>query len=139
MSVTTKLIENPNAAAPGRVYQPGMFTLMFQIAPAGNYAGVPGDPMDLTAMTAPPGETILTGLSQGPVNVTINSQNPAGASGYHYKYIPNVAPPNNSAGGGFFQVLQGANAAPDADIGAGAYPAGVLADTIIATATFLRG
>ena len=100
----------------------------FTVTASGNYAGTPGDTMDFTNL----GDLIKSG--QPPIFVAMQSANKAGASGYSYEYIPNTTLAN-----GYFQVLQCANAAaPMADIGAGAYPAGVTGDTILGYADFLR-
>lgn len=101
----------------------------FEVTAAGNYAGAPGDTLDFTKL----GDLVKSDF--GPVFVAMKSQNPAGSSGYDYEYIPDA---NRTLAGGKFQVLQGANGAPNADIGAGAYPAGVTGDTIIGYADFIR-
>jgi hypothetical protein len=100
----------------------------FSVTPAGAYAGAPGDVMDFTAL----GDLIKSG--QPPIFVIMQSAKKTGNTGYFYEYVPNTTLAN-----GFFQVLQCAGAgAPAADIGAGAYPAGVTGDSIIGFADFLR-
>src|SRR6185503_2479542 len=100
----------------------------FKVVASNNYAGAPGDPMDFTTL----GE--LPHSQYPPVLVVMQSQNPAGAGGYKYQYIPNANP---TLANGTFQVLKG-QAGPDIDIGAGAYPAGVTGDTIVGYADFIR-
>ena len=101
-----------------------------QVTPtnAVNYPGAPGDTLDLTVL----GDLIKSG--QLPVFAELQSIKSTGATGYEYRYIPGTTLAN-----GTFQVLQCAAAGnPMADIGAGAYPAAVLADTIVGYIDFLR-
>lgn len=105
------------------------FTVVAANAPA-NYPGTPGDVLDFTQI----GEGVKS--SAAPIFVQIQSARSAGNSGYFYEYIPNAAP---TQANGKMQVMQcGGAAAPLADIGAGNYPAGVLGDTIVGYADFLR-
>lgn len=101
-----------------------------KVACAGNYAGAPGDPLDFTVL----GDLLKSGYA--PIWAEFNSSNPAGDSGYFYEYTPAANP---TLSNGFFQVLRcgGANATL-ADLGAGAYPAGVTGDTIIGYVDFIR-
>jgi hypothetical protein len=98
-----------------------------QITALGNYAAL-GDTLDLTVL----GDLIKSGYL--PIFYYLQSQKAGGVSGYEYCYVPGTTLAN-----GKFQVLQCAGAGnPMLDIGAGAYPAGVLADTIIGFFDFLR-
>ena len=106
-----------------------MERVYFQVTPAGNYAAL-GDTLDFTGL----GDLVKS--EYAPVFCQIQSQNPAGNSGYLYSYQPDST---RSLSLGKFQVQQCAGAgSPAADIGAEAYPAAVLADTIIGYADFLR-
>lgn len=106
-----------------------MQRVYFQVTATGNYPGTPGDTLDLTPLGA------ISGYP--PLLVDISSQNPAGASGYQYEYNPGATTPTQA--NGKFQVLaSGASGAPNADIGAVAYPAGVLNDVIVGFADFIR-
>jgi|ERR1700722_1494506 len=105
-----------------------MLRIYFTVAPLGNYAAL-GDTLDFTLL----GDLLISGYV--PVFVYIQSASSGGVSGYEYAYTPAAVP---TLANGKFQVLQGANGAPNADIGAGAYPAAVLADTIVGYADFLR-
>lgn len=102
----------------------------FQVTPANapsNYPGPAGDTLDLTL-----GGIVHSGYA--PIFVVIQSIKAGGVSGYGYDYLPGTTPAN-----GTMQVTQCAGAgAPMADIGAGNYPAGVLADSIVGYADFLR-
>ena len=106
--------------------------IYFTVTPSGNYAGAPGDPMDFTQL----GDLIKSG--QPPLLVVMLSSKAGGnSSGYDYNYNPGTAP--STISNGTFQVLQCAgNGNPLADIGAGAYPAGVTGDNIVGYADFLR-
>lgn len=102
----------------------------FQLTPSNaptNYPGPAGDLCDLTL-----GGIVHSGYA--PIFVVIQSIKAGGVSGYGYDYQPGTTPAN-----GTVQVTQCAGgSAPMADIGAGNYPAGVLADNIIGYADFLR-
>jgi hypothetical protein len=101
-----------------------------QITCTGNYAGAPGDAMDFTTL----GE--IPHSSYAPVFALFTSLNPSGNSGYFYSYVPAATP---TLSNGFFQVLRcgGVNTVL-ADLGAGAYPAGVTGDTIVGYVDFIR-
>lgn len=103
--------------------------IYFKVVASGAYLGAPGDVMDFTTLGDFPHS------EYAPIFVAMSSANPAGASGYDYQYTPNAAP---TLANGSFQVLKGNGAAPNVDIGAGAYPAGVTGDTIIGYADFIR-
>lgn len=104
--------------------------VFFTVTPSGNYAAG-GDVIDFTAL----GDLIKSGYA--PINVAIQSQSSApGHSGYVYGYRPGAPA---TLANGKFQVLQCAGAGnPLLEIGAGAYPAGVLGDTIVGIACFVR-
>lgn len=98
--------------------------IYFSVAAAGLYVGN-GDVLDLTAL----GDVLKS--SRPPLQVTLQ-----GNAGYFYSYKKAAVP---TQANGKFQVSQCAGAgAPAADIGAGAYPAGVLADVITGCAIFPR-
>jgi hypothetical protein len=105
------------------------------ITPAAQYAAG-GDTWDLTKMSWPDGSGgLLSGYAPVGGSVTAQSNSAAnGHSGFQYYYRPgNPATISN----GRFQVLQ-SNGTLLVDIGAGAYPAAVLADTIVFAAAFVR-
>lgn len=96
----------------------------FTITPSGVYAAL-GDVLDLTAL----GDLIKSG--RPPLQVTLQGQ-----SGYFYGFKKAAVP---TQANGKFTVSQCAAAGnPAADIGGGAYPAGVLADVITGCAVFPR-
>lgn len=104
--------------------------IYFQVVPAGNYAGAPGDTMDFTTLGDFPHS------EYAPLIVIMTSAKSGGVSGYEYNYVPNAAPTLQN---GTFQVTECAAANnPLEDIGAGAYPAAVSGDTIIGFADFIR-
>lgn len=99
----------------------------FSITPSGVYTAL-GDTMDFSAL----GDLLKSG--QPPIFCVMISSKASGNSGYDYVWVPGTTLLNSK-----FQVLQCAGAgAPMADIGGGAYPAGVTADTIIGYADFMR-
>jgi hypothetical protein len=98
-----------------------MHRIYFTVTPSGNYAAL-GDTLDLSGLNP--------ASSYPPVWVDIHSAAGGGSPAFWYGYCPGTTQLN-----GKFQVKVGATAV---DIGAIAYPAGVLADTIIGYADFLR-
>ena len=138
MSVTLAILKEPvgltNVTAfDGTDSNQKIRRVYFQVTPSNNpanYAGAPGDTMDFTTL----GDIIKTEFP--PLVVIMYSAKSGGSSGYDYNYVPNAVPTLQN---GTFQVLQcGGATAPMADIGAGAYPAGVLGDTVIGYADFLK-
>lgn len=103
--------------------------VFFTLVAAGNY--LPGgDVIDWTSL----GDLIKSGYV--PINVTIQSQSAAaGHSGYQYYFRPGAALNNCK-----MQVLTTGNGAGNAlqELAAGAYPAAILADTIVGMACFVR-
>lgn len=104
------------------------------ITPAGNYAAG-GDPFDFTKMAFNDGSQLPSTYGPVPGSVTIQSNSAAnGHSGYLYFYRPGAV---STIQNGKFQVLQ-SNGTLSVDIGAGAYPAAILADSIVFSAAFVR-
>lgn len=133
MSVQLAPLTRPQQAFGGHDNTQKIERFYFTLTPSGNYAGAPGDLMDFTSVTGG-ADGIKSGAA--PILVFIESAKVGGASGYSYSYIPTAAP---TQANGTFQVLQcGGAASPMADIGAGAYPAGVTGDSIIGFADFPR-
>jgi hypothetical protein len=129
MSIALALLAPPQGSFNGVDNDQKIARVYFTVTPSGNYPAL-GDPMDFTAL----GDVIMSG--QPPLFVAIQSAKSGGASGYQYSYNPGN--PSTQANGKF-QVLQnGAGTSPNADIGAGAYPAGVTGDTIIGYVEFPR-
>jgi hypothetical protein len=95
--------------------------IYFQVVPTGNYAAL-GDTLDLSVLNP--------ASSYVPLWVDIHSAAGGGSPAFWYGYLPGTTQLN-----GKFQVKVGATAV---DIGAIAYPAGVLADTIVGYADFVR-
>ena len=99
-----------------------LFYVFGSIAASGNYAAG-GDTLDWTKLL----DALKTGYL--PVQVQMFSQSAsAGHPGYTYYWRPGTTLAN-----GKMQVMNGT-----AELGAGAYPAAILADTIAFAATFLR-
>lgn len=107
-----------------------LITVYFSVTPSGVYAAL-GDTLDLSGTVF--GD--LVKASGPPIDVELKSYNSAGDSGFTYKYRPGT-----TAANGLFQVMTSNGAAPNPllDLGAGAYPAAVLADNILGKATFVR-
>lgn len=128
MALLLSLVSSPNGQF-GTDTTKGFERVYFQITPSANYPAL-GDPLDFTTLS----DQIISG--QPPQFVVIQSAKTAGVSGYFYAYTPGN--PSTQAAGKF-QVLQAPGAAgPLVDLGAEAYPAGVLADNIIGYADFPR-
>ncbi len=109
-----------------------LIIVAFKVTPSNspaNYLAL-GDTLDLTPL-------IAAGVASGqiPLFVIIESYLSTGASGFVYQYLPGTTIKN-----GKFQVMTSNGAAPNplVDLGAGAYPAGVLTDTIKGLAFFVR-
>lgn len=130
MGIALSTISNSQTPFKGGDNTQKVRRVYFQVTPSGNYPGTPGDPMDFTTL----GEEPHSGYA--PIIVFMVSAKSGGTSGYTYAYSPGNP---SSQTNGFFQVLVNAAATnPDGDLGAGAYPAGVLADTILGYADFIR-
>lgn len=103
------------------------------ITATGAYPGVAGDPLDLSPLS------VGSGIQLAPIQGTVDITMPGG---YVANYVDPVAAPADPGAltAGKVQVLQCAGAgAPNADIGAGAYPAALLASTWKFFAWFRRG
>lgn len=129
MSAVASLYTGPAGSPyPGFTNDQSLLYITFKVKPAGNYAAL-GDTLDLTAL----GDVVKS--SYVPLSVEMKSANTAGLSGFVYGYVPGTTNAN-----GKFQVLtsNGVSPNPLVDLGAGAYPAGVLGDTILGLAIFIR-
>lgn len=133
MALQSTLYTN-NQGAVGIVVLPRVVEVFVEIVASGSYAAG-GDTLDLTALAGALGQ-IGVPAETLPIIANIVSANASGVSGYVYAYRPGTTQAN-----GKMQVLvQGAAAGdPLADLGAGAYPAGVSGDAIIGRFTFPRG
>lgn len=130
MSVLLAPLLNPPTPFRGIDNSQAIIRVYFTVTPAGNYAAL-GDTMDFTSL----GDLIKSDYA--PLLVVILSAKSGGASGFLYSYNPGTTMAN-----GKFQLLaasgNAAGAAPFEDFPAGAYPAAVLADTIVGFADFIR-
>lgn len=109
-----------------------LFRVYGTITPSGSYA-TGGDTLNFASGTWPIGQGPIPSNSV-PVLVSIMSQPATGGtvSGYVYGYATGTDMTN-----GKFQLFQSAgSAAPLAQVGAGAYPAGVTGDVIVFEAIF---
>lgn len=128
MSIKLTPLSSPTPFG-GSDFTAKILRIYFTVVASGNYPAL-GDLMDFTQL----GDLIKSG--QPPVFVAIQSAKSGGVSGYFYEYTPAAVP---TVSNGFFQVLQCAAAGnPAADLGAGAYPAGITGDNIVGYADFLR-
>lgn len=103
------------------------------ITASGAYPGVAGDPLDLSPLS------VGSGIQLAPIQGTVDLTMPGGYVGNYVD--PTAAPLDPGAlTAGKVQVLQCAGAgAPNADIGAGAYPAALTASTWKFFAWFRKG
>lgn len=116
--------QDQSAAFQGVDNGQALIFIYFTVTPSGVYVAN-GDPFDFSVL----GDLIKS--SRPPLQVTMQ-----GVGGYFYVYVAAAVPTQIN---GKFKVLQCAGAgAPAADIGGGAYPAGVLADVIQGVAVFPR-
>ena len=110
-------------------------TVYFQIVASGNYV-TGGDTLDLTqlfgATGGQPGMDVTT--ASLPLRVEIESAKAGGVSGWWYQYTPAAASP--TLANGKMQIFGGSAAAGSVaqEMAAGAYPASVTGDVIIAKA-----
>lgn len=134
MSLTITPLQNPQTPFQGINNMQTLIDIYFKIVAASNYPAL-GDLLDLTQL----GDLIMSN-NFAPLIVTIQSAKAAGLSGFLYGYTP--ASSNPTLSNGKMQLLTasgaGTPAAPLVDAGAIAYPAGVLADTIIGRASLIR-
>lgn len=132
MALSGAVIQNGNGGLAIEV-RPHTVEAFIEVTASGSYpAG--GDTLDLTDLSGALGQF---GVPDGqlPMWTEIHSEASGGASGYVYAYRPGTAQDD-----GKVQVLESAGSgAPLAELGAGAYPAGVTGDKIIGRFTFLRG
>ena len=108
--------------------------MIFSVVPSGNYTtAVGGDTLNFLSATYPSGG--VPNFTKSPKTVNISSQPSAAStspSGYIYQFNLGTTPAN-----GKMSVFQSAgSAAPLAELGTGAYPAGVTGDNIIGEAVF---
>lgn len=109
------------------------FRVIGTIVPSGSYP-TGGDPLNLATATYPIGQGPLPSTAK-PISVDIRSQHSTTTpqtNEFVYTYAPGTTQAN-----GAMQVFTGAAAQTAlTELSAGAYPAGVLADTIIFEAIF---
>ena len=125
---------SPASSSPFTGFDNGQFLIygFFSIAASGNYAAG-GDALSFT------GVSDLLKTAYAPLNLSIASQSPLGFSGFYYAYRPGGVGMLATLANGRMQVFQsGNNANPLSELAAGAYPAAVIADTIVASGCFVR-
>lgn len=125
---------SPASSSPFPGLDNGQFLIygFFTLVASGNYVAG-GDPFTFG------GVTDLLKTAYAPLNLSIASQSSAGFSGFYYAYRPGGIGMLATLTNGRMQVFQsGNNANPLSELAAGAYPAGVLADTIVASGCFVR-
>lgn len=105
----------------------------FALTVTGNYVAG-GDPMSFAGVSS------LIQSGYAPLNVAIQSQSSLGGAGFMYGYRPGGVGNLATLANGKFQVFTSNGAAPNPflELGAGAYAAAILADTIICEAAFVR-
>ena len=109
--------------------------VFFKVTPSGDYP-TGGDPLDLTQLFGAGGIPGLTLPTRSlPLKVTLISAKPAAAPQTNM-FVYNFAP-GTTLSNGTMQVMTGAAAQTAlTELSAGAYPAGVLADTILGEAVY---
>lgn len=133
MSLIVTALQNPQTPFQGINNGQAILELFFKIAASSNYPAL-GDLLDFTQLG-----DLLKVNNYAPLWADIRSAKTGGLSGFLYGYTPAAVP---TLSNGKFQLLTasgaGTPAAPLVDAGAIAYPAGVIADTIIGRAAFIR-
>lgn len=135
LQVTTQTgLTSPASSSPFTGIDNGQFLIygFFTIVATGNYVAG-GDALSFSGAT----DFLKTGYA--PLNLSIASQSPLGFSGFYYAYRPGGVGMLATLINGRMQVFQsGNNANPLSELAAGAYPAAVLTDTIVASGCFVR-